>query len=395
MVENSNKIKLLFRHRSMEMGGVEKVLLSILSNLNPEKFEMTVCLNLNQGELRDEFPKHVRKVYLTNGREDFFKNPFLKKIQLFRRSMQLKRYQKYPEIVDQQILKDTYDIEIGMTYNDYDMVLKSSNKKSKKVAWFHTEINTKKLQPIVPKILSNMEQFDTLVYCSSKIKTLLHENYPTRNYPQEKIIVNAIPIKDIRAKAQAFIPRIPKEPTFLGLGRLHTRKGFNELLDAHIRLVKEDYKHSILILGEGEEYQNLKDKITANKVEDSFVIESFKMNPYPYMLHSDYFILSSSSEAWPLVIAEALILHKPTIATNVGDVSEIIQHLKTGHVIPFDTNEIYEAMKLFLTNPEYVNQIKYNLKSIDSQFDSKKIFNEIESMFTNLISKDSSCYQKF
>jgi hypothetical protein len=58
----------------MEMGGVEKVMLSLLNNLNPEKFEMTVCLNINQGELRDEFPKHIRKVYLADGKEDFSEN---------------------------------------------------------------------------------------------------------------------------------------------------------------------------------------------------------------------------------------------------------------------------------------------------------------------------------
>ena len=66
MSENK-KIKLLFRHRSMEMGGVEKVMLSLLNNLDRNKFDMTVLLSLNQGELRDEFPKHVRKVYLADG----------------------------------------------------------------------------------------------------------------------------------------------------------------------------------------------------------------------------------------------------------------------------------------------------------------------------------------
>lgn len=79
MTDSSKKIKILFRHRSMEMGGVEKVMLSVLNNLDQDKFEMTVLLNLNQGELRNEFPKHVRKVYLTEGKEDFSKNIFLQK----------------------------------------------------------------------------------------------------------------------------------------------------------------------------------------------------------------------------------------------------------------------------------------------------------------------------
>ena len=73
MTDSQKKIKLLFRHRSMEMGGVEKVMLSIVNNLNPEKFEITVCLNLNQGELRNEFPPHIRKLYLAEGKEDFSK----------------------------------------------------------------------------------------------------------------------------------------------------------------------------------------------------------------------------------------------------------------------------------------------------------------------------------
>ena len=88
---DSRKIKLLFRHRSMEMGGVEKVMLSLLNNLNPEKFEMTVLLNLNQGELRDEFPANVRKVYLADGKEDFSKNKLIQKFQLFLRKRKLEK----------------------------------------------------------------------------------------------------------------------------------------------------------------------------------------------------------------------------------------------------------------------------------------------------------------
>ena len=80
---NTKKIKILFRHRSMEMGGVEKVMLSLLNNLDKEKFDMTVLMSLNQGELRNEFPHHVRKIYLVDGKEDLSTNPVLQKIQLF------------------------------------------------------------------------------------------------------------------------------------------------------------------------------------------------------------------------------------------------------------------------------------------------------------------------
>ena len=73
----NRKIKILFRHRSMEMGGVEKVLLSMLNNLDQEKFDISLCLNLFQGELRHEIPSNIRLITLAKGKEDFPKNNIL------------------------------------------------------------------------------------------------------------------------------------------------------------------------------------------------------------------------------------------------------------------------------------------------------------------------------
>lgn len=380
-----DKIKVLFRHRSMEMGGVEKVLLSVISNLDPQKFDVTVCLNLNQGELRDEFPSHIRKVSLAKGREEMSKNFLVQKIELFARSRKLNQLAKNSKIIDTDILKENYDIEVGMTYNDFEMVLNSSNKNSKKVGWFHSEIQIPKIQPLVPKILEQFPQFDTMIYCSQRIKDLMHEHYPKLQYPQEKVIINAISIEEIKEKAKKPIEEFTNGPVFFSMARLHTRKGFHKLIDAHAKLIKEGFHHQIYILGEGEELLNLENQIKNLDVEKTFQIKPFELNPYPYLKSADFYILPSESEAWPLVIAEALILQKPTIATNVGDVGKMINNRKTGHLINYDTQEIYEAMKIFLTDKQYVKSIQENLKNIEDQFDNQKIFDEIEQTFLNLV----------
>lgn len=383
-MKNSSKIKVLFRHRSMEMGGVEKVMLSVLNNLDQEKFEMTVCLSLNQGELRDEFPNHVRKVFLTDGKEDFSKNKFIQKFQLFKRKLLLEKLSKNPEIVDKEILKENYDIEIGMTYNDFELILNSSNKNSKKIGWFHSEINLPKLQPLVPKILEHFPQMDHIIYCSEKIQKIMHEVYPNLQYPAESVIINAIPIEEIKKKAEEIIPDLPKNPVFVSVGRLHTRKGYHKLMDAHFQLLKDGFPHSVLINGDGEELPNLLAQQKKLGVTETFVFAGNKMNPYPYLKNADFFIMPSESEAWPLVIAEALILQKPIIATKVGDVETMIKDRKTGYLIDYKTGEIYEAMKEFLTNESLVSEIKENLKDIENEFDNQKIFDEVEEIITNL-----------
>ena len=385
MSENK-KIKLLFRHRSMEMGGVEKVMLSLMNNLDREKFEMTVCLNLNQGELRDEFPSHVRKVYLTDGKEDFSKNKIIQKIQLFQRRQKLEKLRKNPEIVDREYLKENYDIEIGMTYNDFEPVLNSSNKNSKKVGWFHSEIQVPKLQPLVPKILEHFPQFHYMIYCSEKIKNLMHEHYPNLNYPTESVIINAIPIEEIKQKANAdFLLPNAESNIFVSVGRLHTRKGYHKLMDAHKKLLNEGFQHTVIIIGDGEELPNLLEQQKNLGVEKSFVFAGNQMNPYPFIKNADFFIMPSESEAWPLVIAEALILQKPIIATKVGDVESMIEDRKTGYLIDYDTHEIYVAMKEFLTNEKLVLDLRENLTAIEKQFDNKKIFDEVEEIFVNLL----------
>ncbi|UBB88784.1 glycosyltransferase [Candidatus Kaistella beijingensis] len=385
-MSEEKKIKILFRHRSMEMGGVEKVMLSLMNNLDREKFEMTVCLNLNQGELRDEFPSHVRKVYLTDGKEDFSKNKIIQKIQLFQRRQKLEKLRKNPEIVDREYLKENYDIEIGMTYNDFEPVLNSSNRNSKKVGWFHSEIQVPKLQPLVPKILEHFPQFHYMIYCSEKIKNLMHEHYPNLNYPTESVIINAIPIEEIKQKANAdFLLPNAESKIFVSVGRLHTRKGYHKLMDAHKKLLNEGFQHTVIIIGDGEELPNLLEQQKNLGVEKSFVFAGNQMNPYPFIKNADFFIMPSESEAWPLVIAEALILQKPIIATKVGDVESMIEDRKTGYLIDYDTNEIYVAMKEFLTNEKLVSDLRENLIAIEKQFDNKKIFDEVEEIFVNLL----------
>ena len=387
MTDSQKKIKLLFRHRSMEMGGVEKVMLSIVNNLNPEKFEITVCLNLNQGELRNEFPPHIRKLYLAEGKEDFSKNIILQKIQLYQRKKKLEKLRKNPEIIDKQHLKEYFDIEIGMTYNDFESVLNSSNKNSKKIGWFHSEINVPGLKPLLPEILKQFPQFDVMVYCSQKIKDLMHIHHPDLHFPREKVIINAISIEKIKVKAAEKIEPFSEKPSFVSVGRLHYRKGYHKLIEAHTKLIREGHDHQILIVGEGEHRQNLEKLIKENKVERTFILLGNKMNPYPYIKNADFFILPSESEAWPLVIAEALILQKPIIATDTGDVSMMIAPEKTGILIPYKVEEMYYSMKRFLTDKPLISEIKSNLQNIEDQFDNKKIFESIEIMMEQILEK--------
>jgi len=385
MPENK-KIKVLFRHRSMEMGGVEKVVLSMLNNLNRDKFDMTICLNINQGELRNEFPKHIRKVYLTEGKEDFSTNPVIQKIQLARRKLKLNQAEKNPKVAD-KLLNEKYDVEIATTYAVYKTVLNSTNKKSKKIAWLHSDLTLPGFDPYREDIFNSMKQFDYIIYGSQQCKDVLDQKFPDVKFPPGKVVLNAIPIEDLKIKAKAFPTDFGDVPTFVSVGRLHFRKGYRTLLETHKRLLDNGLIHNIIVIGDGDDFDILTKRIEELGVQNSFKLLGTQMNPYPYVKNADFYIMPSESEGWPLIIAETLILQKPILATNVGGVPEMIEHKKTGYLTEYSQEGLYEGIKEFLTNKNLVQEIQENLKDIEKQFDNKKIFDAVEEIIETVYEK--------
>ncbi|MFC0343558.1 glycosyltransferase [Epilithonimonas hispanica] len=382
------KIKILFRHRSMEMGGVEKVILSLLNNLDKEKFDIALQISLYQGELRDKVPSDIRYIKNNRGKEDFSENKLIKPIQLFIRNLKIRILNLFPSLADKIYLKEKYDVEIATSYTDFGFVLNSSNPKSKKIGWFHSDITFPKLQPIVPKILSQIPKFDYFIFGSQQTRDILVETYPQLHLPENKVVLNAIPIKEIKQKAEEFVPDFETTaPVFIAVGRLHSRKGFHKLIEVHSRLIKDGFRHKIIIIGDGEEKENLENLTKELGVENTFVLIGSMINPYPYVKNADFYIMPSESEGWPLIIADTLILQKPIISTAVGGIPEMITHRENGYLINYDSEEIYNAMKEFMSNKELVSQIKENLKNSEIQFDNQKIFDTVENIIIKLAQK--------
>ena len=382
------KIKVLFRHRSMEMGGVEKVILSLLNNLNKEKFEMTLQVSLYQGELRDKVPSDIRYIKNNKGKEDFSRQSLTRTFQLLVRNLKVRLFNLFPSISDKIYLKEKFDIEIATSYTDFEFVLNSSNKFSKKIGWFHSDITFPKLQPAVPKILNQIPKFDYFIFGSQQTKDIFTQTYPNFKLPENQVILNAIPIEEIKQKAVEFVPDFgTKDPVFVSVGRLHSRKGYHKLIEVHNKLIKDGFAHKIIIIGDGEEKDNLENLTKMYGVQNSFVLLGSLLNPYPYVKNADFFVMPSESEGWPLIIADTLILQKPILSTAVGGIPEMIRHLENGYLINYDTDEMYNAMKEFLSNANMIEKIKKGLENSEKQFDNQKIFDAVENIIIKLAQK--------
>ena len=118
------------------------------------------------------------------------------------------------------------------------------------------------------------------------------------------------------------------------VGRLDWYKGHKYFLQA-AKIVTETMPDvSFLIVGDGEYRTRLEDQVKQLHL-DKNVIFTGNRNDIPEILSSiNLFVLSSVSEGFGRVAAEASACMNPVVATNVGGITEVVKDGVSGRLVP-------------------------------------------------------------
>jgi len=76
-----------------------------------------------------------------------------------------------------------------------------------------------------------------------------------------------------------------------------------------------------------------------------------------------------------------MCMRKPIISTNVGGIAEMIDDGEDGILIQYNEDEMFEAMKGFLTKPELVEKIKNGTANAFQKFDEEEIYRQVTAVF--------------
>ncbi|QCX53422.1 glycosyltransferase [Elizabethkingia sp. JS20170427COW] len=371
------KIKLLFRNRSLEMGGTENVLLTILHELDKSEYEITLLLNYHQGEFLNRVPKEVRVLSIGKGVDEFSNNKYLKLIQKSLRRLKYAWFQKFPKTFYQQHHLMDMDYEVAFSHYMYDDILNSPNRKSKKIYWFHGDLrNSGFSEQGNLEIIKKMKQFNQGVFVSQFSKNIVEQTWNVQ-LENAGVIHNPLSTKQILEKAEEAPLQDFGKIDFISIGRLFWQKGFKDLVLAHKKLIEEGHNIRTLILGDGPQKAELTQLIQENNLQDSLILGGYQGNPFPYLKKAQYFVLPSYSEGYPLVIAEALLLNTYVLSTNVGGIAEMITSDQKGILFDPGVEPLYQAMKQVLETPPLINE-KLGQEIISK---NKEIFQKINELF--------------
>ena len=138
----------------------------------------------------------------------------------------------------------------------------------------------------------------------------------------------------------------------LFVGRLIPRKGLHFLVDAAKYVAKESKETVFLVVGDGPLKNSLISDSEKKGLSDNFVFLGDVNDEVLPMLYNcaDVFALPSIQEGQGLALLEAQATAKPSVAFNVGGISESLLDKKTGLLVNPDSYELANAVLNLLSN---------------------------------------------
>lgn len=151
------------------------------------------------------------------------------------------------------------------------------------------------------------------------------------------------------------------------IAELHPRKGQKYLIQAFKKLQAEMPNLHLVLVGTGPDEANLK-----SQYFDAPNIHFLGWrDDIPQILKSsDVFVLPSLKEAFGLVVLEAMTSGIAVIATDNGGTKDIIEHGKSGFLVPpANPDAIADTIRILLQNPDQKKDIeKFAIERVKGKF---------------------------
>lgn len=362
--------KILFFIETLTGGGAEKVLRTLVNNMDQSEFDITVQ-TVEQADAAEYLVPGIRYKAINRCKSAVGRKLFSLWLRLCAELKWL-----YPLYI-----RDDYDIEVAyLECGATKIMAGSTNKKALKLAWVHCDLEKKEgFSQLVEKQKQYYSAYDKVVCVSENVKQSFQRLFG--NTPEAVVLYNANDEQEIGYKSRAFLPQRAESTTLAAIGRLSYEKGNDRLLYACSMLKKRGYDLCLWLIGEGTEQQKLEQIIAQEQLENCVKLLGFQKNPYPYMRDADVIVCSSRYEGFSTVVTEALILGKPVVTTRCSGMDELLGDSEYGLITENTTEGIRDGMKKLLDEPQLRASYAEAAKRRGKDFSKEKLVRETENFF--------------
>ena len=378
-------MKIKFYVESFLVGGIEKVLLQYLKNIDRINNEVTLIIGYKQDELeklKNDIPNNIKVEYVLA--DDMY--CALKKKKAIGKLSKLEKLKmegtswlrkiKIGSRLKELISSDDVIVDFDMTLSPF-----MKEFKNRKVTFCHFSLKNyhRGIERRLKKLGNRLNNYDKIIVISDDMKKEAIEIFP---FLENKLvrIYNSFNFEEIYKLANEEIEKELNEKYILAIGRLEeTQKDFTTLIKAYSKICNE-IDEKLYIIGDGRHKEQLKNLVKELKIENKVRFLGFRKNPYPYLKRANIFVHSSKFEGLPTVIIEAMILKKMIIATNCPTgPKELLDNGKNGILVEVgNIYEIADSLKKILFNKELEKDYLVNIETKLKEFDAKLVMKKFE-----------------
>lgn len=378
-ISNLTKKKILYVIGSLNIGGTEKHLLTLVNNLNRNLYEIEIFFLSQAGSLKHLVNKGIG-IYEP-------KKQTKSKLQIIFILLKLIYYLKKsnPDILHcflptSYIISGTAVKVLGF---------------EKKLIMSRRSLNNyqKKFRIPIRMIESYFHKFTKLILTNSEVvkKQVIEEGVDENKI---KVIYNGI-IAGKRKLNKTQISNFKsnlninnRDFIFSCVANFIPYKNHILIIKASEILIKYNKNFKVLFIGGGDNHEyikNLKNEVSKRNLGQNILfVPQQSINIYKFFQISDVGISSSTEEGFSNSIIEFLFYGVPVIATNVGGNAEAIKSNYGILIKNNNVNELFNAMLYFLSEIK-LYKFKKNAKEASKRFSLKKMVANYEKTYNEFI----------
>lgn len=350
-------------------GGAESLLTSIVNNLNPDKYDISIIEYYHVGIKEEPVNEniHILAPICTDGK---FKN-------------RIKRFLvcHCPQLILHKYIKEEYDLYIAFNYMIPSFLLP---KGGRNIQWIHGNVYDlldEKLKRQRKRQDKAFDKADKIVVISDLTEKSVNDLFPRH---REKLIklYNGVDVDLIRKKSYEDTNIKLERPSIIFLGRLEDAKDPLRLIYVLQLVHKKGVAVHLYFLGEGELKHSIIEKAHQYCLSGFVHVLGYQQNPFPIMRQCNAICVLSKTEGFGMCWIEGLVLGKPFVATPTG-IAEKIMNPRCGYVI--ETNEEAAIAIITLIN-EDTNKLAKECQDSIKCFGLKSYIDQIEELIDNVSS---------
>ncbi len=391
-------MKILFNTGVFGKHGIEHALVNLLIEL-PKENHQYILHKIYELDNLSPLINEIQDIVIQDcslPRTSFWGNLHMKrKKSIFHKLIDAIGLLRIHHLVAKNINQHNSDIVV-----DYDLsLLRSAHLiTAPKIGFFHFRPKrfrnggTNKLR----RIGKRLKHYEKLVVLCDE---MYHEACFVWPHLKEKLIIIPNPInletliKKSNEEIQAAL-RVKDGEFFISIARLTHQKNIHLLLNAYKKAKDLGCTWPLVILGDGEDRQNLIQLSNILGLTENVLFLGYKTNPHPYLKNAGTFVMSSREEGFPVTLLESMALGCPIIslACPTGP-TDILKNGEIGKLISFTEDhpdELGLAMFDISENRSLRTFYSEKSKSFAQNFSSQKIADQVMGLLRNIASNHNA-----